>query len=61
MCFGNSFNAYVLKGQDPAIYKSQQEFDKAAASVLEEMLPSLVAGAVDPEQNLPKMIEKTRR
>jgi putative aldouronate transport system substrate-binding protein len=80
--FGNSFNAYLLKGQDPAIYKSQQEFDKAASSepamgfnfdptavkseitqttsVLEEMLPSLVAGAVDPEQNLPKMIEKLK-
>jgi ABC-type sugar transport system, periplasmic component len=80
--FGNSFNAYLLKGQDPDMLKKQQEFDKSAStepamgfnfdpssvkseltqtsSVLEEMLPALVAGTLDPEQNLPKMLEKLK-
>lgn len=80
--FGNSFNAYLLKGQDPEVYKKQQEYDKNASaelamgfnfdpqaikselaqttSVLEELLPGLVAGSVDIDTTLAKMLEKLK-
>ena len=80
--FGNTYNQYLEKGQDPKLFENQKQFDAKATpepalgfnydatgmktqiaqvtSVLEEFLPSIVAGAVDPDTYLPQMLAKLK-